>query len=573
MAIINTKSTAPSLLDKALSAARLAVIHMLIFSFVINILMLALPLYSLQVLDRVISTGSMDTLLWLTVVTVFLLGILGILTIVRSQMLIKLGNWLDAKLASSFFAHTIHGAAQLSQSSGSQSLRDLSTLKNFITGGACSTLLDAPWALIFMVILFFIHPYLGLLALVGGGLLLTVSIMNEYMTQPLVKEAGDYYVKAMYRSENAARNAEAIEGMGMLSAVTQGWESLNAKSNRLQATAGSISAYLGGIAKFIRFVLQIATLGIGAYLVVKENSITTGAMIASSILIGRALSPFESSISSWKATISARAAYDRLKKVMTLSPERVESLHLPDPLGQLTLEDVYYVVPGTNKPIIKHLSFKLAPGEILGVVGPSAAGKSSLTRLLLGIWKVSSGAVRLDGADVYSWKRDEFAHHVGYLPQDAELFEGTVKDNIARLNPQASDEQVVAAAQMAHAHAMILHLPQGYETEIGTSGQVLSAGQRQRIGLARAFFGDPKLVVLDEPNANLDQEGEEALLQTLKAAKEKKITTILVSHRPAIMAAVDTILVLRDGVAAAYGPRDEILARLRGAPALPNQTT
>ena len=553
----------PTTLDKAIAAAKLAVIQALLFSFFINILMLALPLYSLQVLDRVISSGSLETLFYLTFVILAALAALSVVQVIRSFMLIRLSNWFEQKLGLDLFAHSIYKSAKLSSSAGSQNLRDLGAIRGFVTGGAFSSLLDAPWAIIFIVILFFIHPWIGMLAIFGGGLLLAISVMNEYMTEPLVKEAGEYTVQSMVRAEAATRNSEAIEGMGMLSNVSRSWHALDMRGNRLQTTASNTSAALSGIAKFIRFALQIAVTGLGAYLVLDSNSMSVGGMIASSILVGRALAPFEASINSWKASISARAAYNRLKSSLQSVPARIESLHLPKPSGKIDVEDVYYVVPGTNVPIIRNLSFSLQPGEIIGVVGPSAAGKSTLMKLLLGIWQTTTGSVRLDGADVYSWNRDDFSHYVGYLPQQADLFDGTIKDNIARLVPGASDESIIHAAKMAHAHDMILHLAQGYETDIGPNGAILSAGQRQRIGLARAFYGDPKFVVLDEPNANLDQEGEEALLNTIKNAKKQGITTVIVSHRPAIMEAVDTMMVLKDGGILAYGARDDVLAKLR----------
>lgn len=552
-----------NILDEALYSCRIVVIYTLLFSFISNIMMLALPLYSLQVLDRVISSRSVDTLVMLSVVVFAAFVCLSLIQASRSFLLIRLGDWLEKKLSSDLLQHSIAVASFSKVINGSQNLRDLSTLKGFLTGPALSSLFDAPWAIIFIIVLFMIHPAHGIVSLVGGVILFILAYINEKTTKKILESANEDSIKSMNQVEIATRNAEVIEAMGMGRNVTKNWQVINKDVLYLQSLASSRSAIISGISKFFRMFIQMVIIAAGGYLVLNDK-LTVGAIIAGSILVGRALAPFEASITSWKGIVTARKSYSRLTKSLENENFRPKAMSLPTPHGKLFLENVVYAAPGMKKPILKNISFQLEPGEIMGMIGPSASGKSTLAKLITSIWKPASGYVRLDGADIYAWDRDDIGNHLGYLPQDIELFNGSIKLNIARMDKDADTAKIVEAAKIAGVHEMILSLPNGYETEIGIGGSVLSAGQRQRVALARAFYGAPKLIVLDEPNSNLDQEGDAALVAALKYAKEKNITTIIVSHRPSIMSCVDKILVLKDGAVVAFGPTKEVLEKLRG---------
>jgi PrtD family type I secretion system ABC transporter len=553
-------------LDEALETCKKAFIITFWFSFCVNLLMLITPLYSLQVLDRVLSSQNKDTLLMLTLVMLVIYIAHTLLQIARSFTLIRIGEWLDNKLAPSLFAHSISVAAVRPMVGGSQNLRDLGTVKGFLTSAGINTLFDAPWSIIYVIVVFIIHPYLGYLTVAGGVIILIFAVFNAYATNDKLNEANEYNIKALNQAEVVTRNAEAIEAMGMISAIVKHWHHLNNIMLQHQSIASYRNGIISNISKFIRMVLQMFVTAIGAYLVLK-NEMTSGNMIASSIIVGRALAPFDAAIEVWKSITSARKSYDRL--TTTLSQQgniRPASMALPTPEGRLSVENIFFAPPQPNgqpssKYTLKGVSFALEPGEILAIIGPSAAGKSSLARLLTGVWKPMVGNVRLDGADVYNWSRDDFGKHTGYLPQGIELFSGTIKDNIARMQEGADPAEIVKAAQLAGVHDMILRLPNGYETDIGVGGTGLSAGQRQRVALARAFYGDPKFVVLDEPNANLDELGELALIHAVNKARERKITTIIISHRPSILSSVDKILILQEGAVAAFGTKNEIMAR------------
>ena len=375
-------------------------------------------------------------------------------------------------------------------------------------------------------------------------------------------------MKSSIYADAAARNAEAIEAMGMLDNVTKIWHESNSKSAILQEHASRKNAIYSSITKFIRLAIQTLVTGVGAYYVL-QHQMSVGAMIASGILVGRALAPFETAIGSWKGFVSARKSLKRLTESLQKSPIRNSSIELPVPEGNISVENVFFAPIGSKKPTISGVSFKLEAGDSLAIIGASAAGKSTIAKLLTGVWQASSGSVRLDGADVYSWKRDSFGKYVGYLPQDVELFAGTVKQNIARMDMEAKDEDVIAAAKLANVHDLILRLSNDYETQVGTDGTTLSAGQRQRIGLARAYYGEPKLVVLDEPNSSLDNEGDIALLKAIQSGKKKKITTIVISHRPTLLKVVDKLLVLNEGKVAEFGDRDAVVEKMRSNGVMP----
>jgi PrtD family type I secretion system ABC transporter len=548
-------------LVNALGACKIALYYSLLFSFVSNLLLLVIPMYSLQVLDRVISSGSMETLLMLTLVVVFALVCLGLMQIVRSALLIRLGGWLERQLAPMLFQQAIANAAIKRNSLVNPFLQELTTIKNFITGSAMNAFLDLPWSVIFVVVLFFIHPVIGIISIIGAGLLLILAVLNEINSKPILNEASECALQGKHLADIATRNAEAIEAMGMLNNVTKHWHQKNEQALLLQADAGYKSALFSGITRVVRLLLQIAVTGIGAYYAL-QNQMTVGSMIAAGILMGRALAPYENAISSWKSVISARKSFARLRAGLERAQVRPAAISLPKPKGEIKVEGIVYTPAGTNKPVLKGISFALAAGEVLAVIGPSAAGKSTLAKLLTGVWQANLGVIRIDGADIYRGARHDIGAYIGYLPQDIELFAGTIKANIARMNDDANDDAVVAAAKAAHVHELILRLPAGYETEIGLDGMALSAGQRQRIALARAFYGDPKFIVLDEPNANLDSEGDAALAQAL-AGCHGKITTIIISHRPAVLQVVDKILVLQEGSVNKFGERNEILQAMQ----------
>jgi PrtD family type I secretion system ABC transporter len=551
------------LFTESLKACKSGFYYALLFSLISNLMQLVVPMYSLQVLDRVISSGSLETLLMLTLVIVLALTCLTLIQMVRSSLLSKLGNWLDRKLAPVLFAHSVASSAQKrTASTGSQHLSDLSSIKGFLSGAALNAILDAPWSVIFIIVLFFIHPSLGIIAIISGAVLTAMAILNEFKTKPILDKAGEYSIRSGHYADIAARNAEAVEAMGMIGNILKIWHTTGDKALAFQSQASKRASAISGATKFFRQMVQVSVTGTGAYYVL-QHQMTTGGMIAAGILVGRALSPFENAISSWKGFVMARKSLSRLTKSLETSPVRSGTMELPAPDGRISVENIYFAPLGTQKPTIKGISFVVEAGEALAIIGPSASGKSTIAKLLTGVWKPASGNVRLDNADVYSWPRASFGKYVGYLPQDVELFAGSVKANISRMDMSADDADIIKAAKMANVHDLILRLPNGYETEIGIDGMSLSAGQRQRIALARAFYGDMRFIVLDEPNANLDSEGDAALAGALANAKENKITVIIISHRPAILQAVDKVMVMQDGTVSKFGSPEEIMQSMQ----------
>jgi ATP-binding cassette, subfamily B, bacterial len=551
-----------NLLSDALKTARPVFLYMGIFSFFINLMLLIVPIYSLQVLDRVLSTGSTSTLFWLSVIMMAAFLAAGLVQGLRSFALIRTGEWLEDRMGRSLLSMSLVHAAGTGVR-GTQNLRDLNTIKSFLTGHGLLTLFDAPWSIIYLLVIFAIHTQLGVITLLGCFALFGLAWLNEIAMHKPLGEANEANVKNLHQVDIAMRNAEVIEAMGMTDAIGQRWQAANRVVTSLQSQASYRSAILQAITKFLRLDLQIAITGWGAWLAL-HNELTGGAIIAASILTARALAPFEAAITTWKTLVETRKSYERLKLSVSAMETRMPGISLPAPRGQLVVDKLFYGVPSRSKPILKGVSFSLNPGEMLGIIGPSAAGKSTLAKLIVGTWKPYAGVVRLDSGDVCQWKREEFGRHVGYLPQDVELFSGSVRENIARMLPDASDESIVRAAQMAGAHELIMMLPEGYDTDIGPQGLSLSAGQRQRIGLARAFFGSPKLLVLDEPDASLDGEGEQALAQALENAKEAGITTLVISHRRALLKSVTKLLVLKEGELILFGPTAEVMAALTG---------
>ena len=534
-----------------------------VFSFFINLLMLVGPLYMLQIYDRVLSSGSIPTLIFLTVAAAGLILTSALLEHVRARVLVRLGGRLDHELNADVFACLVKRSVGDAGSGQAQPLRDLDSLRSFLTGQGLLSLFDAPWTPVFLAIVFIMHPILGFVALAGAVVLFTVALLNELTTRKPLAEAAAHNIVAMRFAESTLRNSEVIEAMGMMAGLKRRWLDRHRQAMIRQARASDHAGAFTAVSKFVRPVLQVAMLGTGAYLALQQI-ITPGVMIAASIIMGRALAPVEGAIKNWRGVVLAREAHRRLTDFLADLEKRGPSMPLPRPRGAITVEKLVAAPPGGKTPVIKGISFALAPGDSLGIIGPSAAGKSTLARLIVGVWRPSSGHVRLDAADVADWDHLQLGPHLGYLPQDVELFDGTVADNIARF-AEPDPEGVVAAARQAGVHELILHLPDGYDTVIGERGAVLSGGQRQRIGLARALYGEPALVVLDEPNSNLDGEGEQALRQALIGLKERGATVVIIAHRPSVLSAVDKLLVLRDGMIETFGPREEVLPKVTRA--------
>lgn len=544
-----------------------------LFSLCSNLLMLALPLYSLQVLDRVMSSHSLETLLMLSLLTTALFIFLTLFTLVRSLVLNRIAGWLETTLSPLLLGNAVSRSAVGTAVSASQLQRDLGIVKSFINSGL-ATLYDAPWSIVFLLVIYAINPILGFITLLGCVLLLLLALLTELITKRPIKAAGSVGIASLNIAEAASRNAEAIEAMGMLPAVSRHWERYNKKNLQWLEVATNRQNVLQSISKFVRLTLQVFITGIGGYMAL-QNELSIGGMIAGSMLAGRALSPFEASIGVWKNWIFARDAHERLEKALGSSVHWRGTMALPAPKGDIAVENLIYRAPGNDRPILKGIGFRINAGESLGIIGPSAAGKSTLAKLLIGVLAPSHGSVRLDGAEVFKWNRANLGPYVGYMPQHVELFAGTVKDNIARMDPDASAEDVLKAAQMAGVHELILRLPKGYETMFSPNDVSLSPGQRQRIGLARALYGDPKFIVLDEPNGNLDGDGERALVECLARLKQTGATYIVVAHRPSIVSTVDKILTLKDGLVEQFGPRQQVLQKYIAPPgdaAAPNRS-
>ncbi len=549
-------------LEETMHTSKRTLFYVFVFSFAINLLMLAMPIYTLQVLDRVISSGSESTLAMLTIVMVGLFAAFGAFYLVRRMTMIKLGEWFENEINKKMLALSISRSIIAPAEGGSRGLRDVSMIKSFLSGEALTAFFDAPWSVIYLAVIFFIHPILAVVTFIGGIILLIAAIINEKAAKKPLVDSIEHNNAAMVKVETFSRNSEVIEAMGMMNSVTNRWKSDSDKASKFQTVATSRSAFIMSFAKTFRMVLQIAVMGIGALLVL-QNEITVGAIIACSILSGRALAPFEAAISSIDGWEKAKKSYANLNRMIDTTPVRHETIDLPTPIGSLSVEKVIYAVPGTNKAVLKPpgLTFQLAAGDILGIIGSSASGKTTLAKLMMGVIKPHTGVVRLDGADVFTWSREDFGKHTGYLPQGVELFSGTVRDNIARMREDATDEDIITAAKISGTHEMILHLPDGYNTEIGIGGTNLSAGQRQRVGLARAFFGSPKFVVLDEPNSNLDEVGESALVAAIRNAKSLGITVVVIAHRQSVLSFVDYIMIMADGAISDFGEAKEIIGK------------
>jgi PrtD family type I secretion system ABC transporter len=549
----------PDELGDTLKTFRSAFIGAGVFSLFINILLLTSPVYMLQIYDRVLASRNETTLVVLSISAMALFVVYSVLETLRSRVLVRIGANLDRTLSGRVFQASFKAAMMRPGAATAQAIRDLDTVREFLTGSGLFAFFDAPWLPIYMAACFLIHPLLGLVSLLGGIALFALAVVQELATRKTQLDATNASIGASRAMENSIRNVEAITAMGMMPAMEVRWQDRRQKMLLLQALASDRAGTILAMSKFVRIGLQTAILGFGAYLVIKTE-ITGGLMIAASIMMGKALSPIELAVASWRNLLAARTAYARLNSMLAAVPLDKQHMALPDPVGALELERVIAAPPGTNIPVIKGIAFRVAPGDILGIIGPSAAGKSSLARLIVGVWPVHSGVVRIDGSDIQTWDKNLLGPHIGYLPQDIELFEGSIAENIARFG-EVDSEAVIEAARMGGVHDMILQLPQGYDTLIGPGGMTLSGGQRQRVGLARALYKNPALIVLDEPNSNLDRDGEAALARTLAELKAKKRTTLVITHRPNILASVDYIMVMNNGLVESFGARDEVLGK------------
>lgn len=532
------------------------------FSFVINLLQLTAPLYMLQVYDRVLNSRNEMTLLMLTILVVALFLVMAAIEFVRSRVLVRVGAAMEAKLNDRVFDAAFEATLRRG-GNARQALTDLTQLRQFMTGNGPFVLFDAPWFPIYLAVIFLMHPLIGWFSVGAALILVALTAVTEMATQKPLAEANKYANEATNFAHNNLANAEVVEALGMLPALRDRWKKKHVQHLVLQAVASDRAGLISSVTKFVRVTSQSLILGLGAWLAIK-NELSPGGMIVGSILMGRALAPIDQLIGNWKGFVQARLAYDRLGQLLAAFPARPPRMSLPAPKGEVVVEGVVLTPPGGTVPVLRGVSFAIPTGAIVGVIGPSGSGKSTLARALVGVWTPQAGKVRLDGADVSSWDKAELGRYLGYLPQDIELFDGTIAENIARFG-SIEAPLVVAAAQAAGVHEMILRFPQGYDTPIGPGGAVLSGGQRQRVGLARALYGDVRLIVLDEPNSNLDDVGEAALVQALLRLKAQGKTVVVITHRTSVLAAVDRLLVMRDGVVQAYGPRDEVLAALQRA--------
>ncbi|RYF84110.1 MAG: type I secretion system permease/ATPase [Comamonadaceae bacterium] len=531
-----------------------------LFSAIINLLMLVPSLYMLQVYDRVLASRNETTLLMLTLVTLGLFALMALLEYVRSQVIIRVGAQMDMRLNTRIYTAAFEQNLRKSGINAGQALGDLTTIRQFVTGNSLFAFFDAPFFPLYLAVIFLFNFKLGLLALVGAIILVILAWVTERVSHAPLKEANTMAVTSGQLATNNLRNAEVIEAMGMLPGLRNRWYGMHDKFLMLQAQASEKTGLLQSGTKFVRMALQSLVLGLGALLVI-EGEITAGMMIAASILMGRTLAPVEQVIGAWKMVAGARSAYERLDKLLSENPPREPGMPLPPPNGNLSVEGVMAAPPGMPTPVLRGVSFAIEAGEVLGVIGPSASGKSTLARLLVGVWRAQGGKVRLDGADVSQWNKDALGPYLGYLPQDIELFSGTISDNVARFG-EVDAEKVVQAATLAGVHELILRFPKGYDTLLGDGGAGLSGGQKQRIGLARALYGLPRLIVLDEPNSNLDDAGERALSAALTQLKALGRTVVVISHRTNLLNVTDKLLLLADGQVQAFGASREVLASL-----------
>ena len=540
------------------------------FTACMNLLLLVPSIYMLEVYDRVLTSRNEFTLLMLSLIILLLYVIYAALDTIRSHTVIEVGKKIDAELNHRTYTAAFEQNLKVRGGNAGQALNDLTTIRQFVTGPSLYAFFDAPWFPFYLVVIFLFNGWLGLFSTVCVLILIVLAFLNESVTHEPLSEASTLSVQSSNIASNNLRQAEVLESMGMLPALRDRWFALHSKFLHMQAVASQRAATLGAMTKFFRTLMQSLALGFAAFLVL-ENKLSPGMMIAATILLGKATAPVEMVIGSWKQWRGVVSSYDRLKKLLSDNPPRVVGMSLPRPKGYLSMEGVYAAPPGVTKPVLKNITFAIEPGDVLGVIGPSAAGKSTLARVAVGIWPSTPNAARIDGADVYRWNKDELGPALGYVPQDIEVFPGTVSENIARFR-EFQPEDVIAAAQSAGVHDMILHFPEGYDTRIGDGGVGLSGGQKQRLALARALYGKPNLVVLDEPNSNLDEVGEAALVRAIQELQARKASVIVITHRIPILQVTNKLLLLQDGNARMFGPTAQVMQALQGKPVATPET-
>jgi ATP-binding cassette subfamily C protein EexD len=568
---IQNQNPAKGELRKAILKSKVSFLMTGFFSLFINLLMLVSPLYMLQLYDRVITSRSEETLIMLTGLVVVLFITMAILEVVRSKILVKIGNKMDSILSQRVFDSLFELAQRHPGKASSMPLSDLTQIRQFMTGNGLFAFFDAPWIPIYIGTLFLFHPAFGYFAIFAAIILVFITIINNYATKRKLQEANSFNSASMQFVNTNLKNAEVIHAMGMKDNIREIWQDKHYGFLSSQSRASNSAGIWSNVSKSTRMMFQSLMLGLGGYLAINME-VSSGMMIAGSIIMGRALAPLDLMINSWKGFSGARSSYARLNSLLNDFPKDKEYMELPAPTGQITLEQVVVVPPNAKEPSIRGISMQIEKGDVVGIIGPSAAGKSSLARVILGLWPLQNGKARLDGADISQWDKIELGKYIGYLPQDIELFEGTVSQNIARFN-EIDAIKVVEAAQKAGVHDMILRLPDGYDTKIGVGGATLSGGQRQRVGIARAIYNNPVLVVLDEPNSNLDEMGERGLVQAVNALKQSGTTVIIITHRPSILQVTNKLAMMKQGLLEMYGGTNEVLAKIRGQqkPAQPRQ--
>jgi PrtD family type I secretion system ABC transporter len=553
---------ASSELAAALRACRQAFVAIAVFSGMSNILMLTGSLFMLEVYDRVLPSRSVPTLVALLILTAGLYAAQGFIDAIRSRILVRIGDSLDQAMSARVYDAIVRLPLKIgAKGDGSQPMRDLDAVRNFLSGAGPSAFFDLPWLPVYLGVCFLFHPYIGLTALAGAVILVILTIVTEVRTRMPTRNATQFAVARNALLEASRRNAEAITAMGMTGRIARRWSDLNRSYVAASGDASDVVGGLGAASKVLRLLLQSSILAVGAWLVIHQES-TPGIIIAGSILGARALAPVDLAIANWRGFIGARQAWQRLSRLLGHLPPRTEPMPLQPPTQSLVVQNAAVCPPGEPKVVCQDINFSLARGKALGVIGPTASGKSSLARMLVGVWTPARGTVRLDSATFDQWSQEALGRHIGYLPQDVELFPGNVAQNIARFEDPPNPEAVLAAAQAAGVHDLIVNLPDGYETKVGDHGSALSAGQAQRIALARALYRDPFLVVLDEPNSNLDAEGDEALTQAILGLRARGAIVVVVAHRPSAIAGVDYILVMAKGRQQQFGPKEDVLNRV-----------
>jgi ATP-binding cassette subfamily C exporter for protease/lipase len=547
---------------EALSAYKKIFRSVAFFTAFMNLLLLAPSIYMLEVFDRVLTSRNNYTLLMLSLIVLFLFLIYTALDAIRSYTVIEIGKKIDARLNHRIYTAAFEQNLKLKGGSAGQALNDLTTIRQFVTGPTLYAFFDAPWFPFYLIVIFLFNVWLGVFSTVCVLILIILGLINESLTNASLKEANSLAVQSSGIASNNLRQAEIIESMGMLPMLRDRWFKIHQSFLEKQAIASRHASTMSSLTKFFRNVMQSFALGFAAYLVL-QDLLSPGMMIAATILLGKATGPVEAVIGSWKQWKGAVSAYERLSKILADNPPRNSKMSLPEPKGYIGLENVYAAPPGVAKALLKNINFKIEPGDILGVIGPSASGKSTLARVILGIWPSTPNAARIDDADVYSWNKDELGSSIGYVPQDIEMFPGTVSENIARFN-EFTSEDVITAAKSAGVHELILHLPDGYNTIIGDGGVGLSGGQKQRLALARALFGKPNILVLDEPNSNLDDAGEVALVKAIQELQARKATVVVITHRIPILKITNKLLLMQEGAVKMFGPSTEVMQALQG---------